>query len=249
MLKKERVKGFVTGALISAIITGTVGVFAYTDYIEAVYNDIKIVVDGQQIMPTDGNGKVVEPFISYGTTYLPVRAVADAFGKEVDWDSETNTVILGAKSFDWLDQMGYFEYDNSHSAGSSMKPIESNSTASDGAKYSRGLYFYLDYGKSWKYDDGTIDNYQTVSYKLDGKYKTFSGTLCAFKNGSCPAIVRIYGDNKELYTSPLIAYGTKSTPFEVDISNNSLLTIKVEYANQLNSDQYVGIADARLSKK
>lgn len=250
MFNKERVKGLVTGVLIGTIAAGTIGAFAYTDYIEAVYNNIKIVVDGQQIMPTDGNGKVVEPFISYGTTYLPVRAVADAFGKEVDWDSETNTVILGAKSFDWLDQMGYFEYDNSHSAGSSMKPIESNSTASDGTKYSRGLRFYLDWGNSWKYDDGTKDNYQTVSYKLDGKYKTFSGTLCEFNdNSSYPAIVRIYGDNKELYTSPLIASGTKSTPFEIDISNNSLLTIKVEYANQINGHPYVGIADARLARK
>lgn len=249
MFNKERVKGLVTGALIGAIAAGTVGAFAYTDYIEAVYNDIKIVVDGQQITPTDGNGKVIEPFISYGTTYLPVRAVANAFGKEVDWNGETNTVTIGAKSFDWLDQMGYFEYDNSHSSDSSMKPIPSNSTASDGTTYNRGLYFDLDYSPYWKYDDGTIDNYQTVSYKLDGKYKTFSGTLCSFGGGSCPAIVRIYGDGKELYTSPLIAGGTKSVPFEIDISNNSLLTIKVEFANQIDGQQYVGIADARLSKK
>lgn len=249
MFNKERVKGLVTGALIGAIAAGTVGAFAYTDYIEAVYNDIKIVVDGQQITPTDGNGKVIEPFISYGTTYLPVRAVANAFGKEVDWDGETNTVTIGAKSFDWLDQMGYFEYDNSHSPKSSMKPIGSNTTATDGVKYSRGLRFSLSSNSSWKYDDGTVDNYQTVSYKLDGKYKTFSGTLCAFDNNSTPAIVRIYGDGKELYTSPLIASGTKSTPFEIDISNNSLLTIKVEFANQISNSQNVGIADARLSKK
>lgn len=251
MLKKERVKGFVTGALISAIITGTVGVFAYTDYIEAVYNDIKIVVDGQQITPTDGNGKVIEPFISYGTTYLPVRAVANAFGKEVDWDSETNTVTIGAKSFDWLDQMGYFEYDNSHSSASSMNPIGSNTKSNDGIKYSRGLCFNLYPKHYWKYDDGTVDCYQTVSYKLDGKYKTFSGTLCSLDRSydTSPAIVRIYGDGKELYTSPLISSGTKSVPFEIDISNNSLLTIKVEFANQINLSQYVGIADARLSKK
>ncbi|MBQ2663865.1 MAG: NPCBM/NEW2 domain-containing protein [Clostridia bacterium] len=250
MFNKERVKGLVAGALIGAVVTGAAGVFAYTDYIEAVYNDIKIVVDGQQITPNDGNGKVVEPFISYGTTYLPVRAIANAFGKEADWDGETNTVILGAKSFDWLDQMGYHEYDNSHSSDSSMKPLESNSKASDGTKYNRGLYFYLDSSPYWKYDDGTVDNYQTVSYKLDGKYKTFSGTLCGLSQyRDVPAIVRIYGDGKELYTSPLIANGTKSLPFEIDISSNSLLTIKVEFANQIKSDQYIGIADARLARK
>ena len=249
MFNKERVKGLVAGALIGAVVTGAAGVFAYTDYIEAVYNDIKIVVDGQQITPNDGNGKVVEPFISYGTTYLPVRAIANAFGKEADWDGETNTVILGAKSFDWLDQMGYHEYDNSHSSDSSMKPLGSNSKASDGTTYNRGLYFSMDHSPYWRYDDGTIDNYQTVSYKLDGKYKTFSGTLCEFNNYSCPVIVRIYGDGKELYTSPLIASGTKSVPFEIDISGNSLLTIKVEYANQINGGQDVGIADARLARK
>lgn len=249
MFNKERVKGLVAGALIGAVVAGTAGVFAYTDYIEAVYNDIKIVVDGQQITPNDGNGKVIEPFISYGTTYLPVRAIANAFGKEADWDGETNTVILGAKSFDWLDQMGYHEYDNSHSSSSSMKPLESNSRASDGTTYNRGLFFYMDDYRYWKYDDGTIDSYQTVSYKLDGKYKTFSGTLCEFSGWDCPVIVRIYGDGKELYTSPLIASGTKSTPFEVDISSNSLLTIKVEYANKINGDQKVGIADARLARK
>lgn len=251
MFNKERVKGLVTGVLIGTIAAGTIGAFAYTDYIEAVYNNIKIVVDGQQIMPTDGNGKVVEPFISYGTTYLPVRAVADAFGKEVDWDSETNTVILGAKSFDWLDQMGYFEYDNSHASDSSMNPIGSNTESNDGIKYSRGLCFYLSPYRWWKYDDGTVDCYQTVSYKLDGKYKTFSGTLCSLARSydTSPAIVRIYGDGKELYTSPLMSSGTKSVPFEIDISNNSLLTIKVEFANQISYNQYVGIADARLSKK
>lgn len=37
MFNKERVKGLVTGVLIGVIAAGTVGAFAYTDYIEAVY--------------------------------------------------------------------------------------------------------------------------------------------------------------------------------------------------------------------
>ncbi len=61
------------------------------------YRDIKIVVDGNEIIPTDANGNPVEPFIIDGTTYLPVRAVANAFGKEVGWDDATNTVYLGVQ--------------------------------------------------------------------------------------------------------------------------------------------------------
>ena len=36
----------------------------------------------------------MEPFISEGTNYLPVRAVAEALGLKVDWDSASSTVVL-----------------------------------------------------------------------------------------------------------------------------------------------------------
>lgn len=58
------------------------------------YRDIKIVIDGNEIVPTDATGAKVEPFILNGTTYLPVRAVSGALGLEVGWDAETSTVTL-----------------------------------------------------------------------------------------------------------------------------------------------------------
>lgn len=61
-----------------------------TENINVSYNNIKIVVDGKTVL-TD-----TEPFIYNGTTYLPVRAVGEALGKEVNWDSATNTVYLGS---------------------------------------------------------------------------------------------------------------------------------------------------------
>lgn len=63
--------------------------------IEANYMGIKLVVDGAEVTPKDGNGKPVDPFISDGTTYLPVRAVGEALGKEVTWDGATKTVYIG----------------------------------------------------------------------------------------------------------------------------------------------------------
>ena len=33
--------------------------------------------------------------LKYGTTYLPMRTVAEALGLETNWDSGTGTVILG----------------------------------------------------------------------------------------------------------------------------------------------------------
>lgn len=62
------------------------------------YTDIKISLNGTEIVPKDVNGNAVEPFAIEGTTYLPVRAVADALGLEVGWDQDTKTVILSTKS-------------------------------------------------------------------------------------------------------------------------------------------------------
>ncbi len=69
-------------------------------YVEAlaVYKDIKISVNGSIVTPKDVNGNIVEPFIIDGTTYLPVRALADALGEKVDWDADTKTVIIGEKA-------------------------------------------------------------------------------------------------------------------------------------------------------
>ena len=60
------------------------------------YMDIKITVDGKEITPTDVNGKSTEPFTIDGSTYLPVRALAEALGYTVEWDVETNTVKISS---------------------------------------------------------------------------------------------------------------------------------------------------------
>ena len=62
------------------------------------YNNIKITLDGKEITPKDANGNTVEPFTIDGSTYLPVRAVANALNLGVDWNGDTNTVILSSQS-------------------------------------------------------------------------------------------------------------------------------------------------------
>ena len=62
--------------------------------VELTYRDIKITLNGTPITPKDANGNAVEPFIIDGTTYLPIRAIADALGLDVGWDPGTSTVTL-----------------------------------------------------------------------------------------------------------------------------------------------------------
>ncbi|HEY9061902.1 MAG TPA: stalk domain-containing protein [Pseudobacteroides sp.] len=57
---------------------------------------ITVYVNGVKI-DKDSNGKAVTPFAVDGTTYLPVRAIADALGKDVTWDGTTASVKITDK--------------------------------------------------------------------------------------------------------------------------------------------------------
>jgi len=62
--------------------------------LEVLYRNIQIMLNGETLIPRDEQGRIVEPFIYQGTTFLPVRAVADALGIDVDWDDASATVLL-----------------------------------------------------------------------------------------------------------------------------------------------------------
>lgn len=92
---KRRLQGLIAGILLGAMLTsGVVYAKQISETAELFYNNIKISLNSQEILPKDATGNYVEPFIINGTTYLPVRAVANALGISVDWDGNTNTVIL-----------------------------------------------------------------------------------------------------------------------------------------------------------
>ena len=67
-----------------------------TKRVDITFRDIKITLDGFELIPTNAAGEVVEPFILNGTTYLPVRGIANALGADVEWDASTSTVRLTA---------------------------------------------------------------------------------------------------------------------------------------------------------
>ena len=58
---------------------------------------INIFINGGKFTAKDANGNVVNPILKDGTTYLPVRAIGEAFDKEVAWDGATKTVTLTSK--------------------------------------------------------------------------------------------------------------------------------------------------------
>lgn len=99
-MKKDGIKGFVSGVLAASVIMGAGVALATTGQksILADYSDIKVTMNGQAVELVDANGNAVEPFAISGTTYLPVRAVANALGLDVGWDGATSTVKLTSKT-------------------------------------------------------------------------------------------------------------------------------------------------------
>lgn len=56
--------------------------------------NITVKLDGEVQTMTDVNGNPVYPVLYGGTTYLPIRAVGNMLGLDVDWDGATQTVTL-----------------------------------------------------------------------------------------------------------------------------------------------------------
>lgn len=169
MINKDKLKGFLAGVSLAVVLCSTT---AFADNISktvtAVYNNIKIMINGEEIVPRDANGNIVEPFIIDGTTYLPVRAIATALGQEVNWDGNTNSVYIG-KLPDWKDG---FHIDSDTLKPFSKKELLSiNSTPVNGGIFN----FYI--------TNDAIDEY--MRYSCDN-YSPF-GTLQTLTIESVPA--------------------------------------------------------------
>lgn len=71
-----------TAAILAVHVLAASGMIQIT-----VDPSIKILVNGEEFKPKDVNGKDVMTFVYDGTTYAPLRALAEAYGLEVGYDA------------------------------------------------------------------------------------------------------------------------------------------------------------------
>ena len=64
---------------------------------DCVFVGAKIVIDGETLQPKDVNGNPVDAVIYKGTTYVPIRAVANALDLSLEWDQGSRTVYLSTE--------------------------------------------------------------------------------------------------------------------------------------------------------
>ncbi len=162
--------------------------------IKVVYDNIKIVVDGKEVnFGLDSEGKKIEPFIYNGTTYLPVRAVGEAVGKDVSWDQSSKTVFLGSTAVNNnFTQVNTEEKDLVNTLDAFNRTTGMGNYVNiytEGEK--KGIELKL-----WN------DTDSHVNYNLDGKYTNIS-CLVGVRDASKKGYLKFIGDGRMLAEYPI----------------------------------------------
>ena len=230
---KKRVQGLIAGMLIGVIVAGG-AVFSVntTTLYNVIDNGIKIVVDGQKLNPTDVNGNKVEPIIYNGTTYLPVRAVANALGKAVYWDGPNYTVYLGQAPYD-------LEYPTV-----TINDVDNISSKNRYFKRVSSAYLTDNYGNTYAYANYNDTGNDSCSFQtlLNMKYSKFKCVLYVPKGCTSDYTTRVLikTDGKVVYTSPEMT--KTSTPIAVDVNIKGCNDFQIEFSGGSRMLGY--IADA-----
>ena len=228
-MMKKTLKGYILGILSSMLLFGIVAYAASTTTLYNVRaNGVKIVIDGRELHPTDVNGNKVEPIIYNGTTYLPVRAVANAFNKAVQWDGPNYTVYLG--DMDGKLKYPTVELENMTSINEEMYKTK-KLTDNYGNRYSRAIY-------------NISPSYTDFEFLLNMKYSKFKGVLYVPEGttSSKTGYLQIIADGNTIYTSPEMTRA--SSPVYIDVDVTGYNDVKIEFSNSGNNIVGMCLGDA-----
>lgn len=200
--------------------------------------DIKIYYNGEVQTFKDVNGKVVYPLSYQGTTYLPVRAISNLYDADIDWISETSTVVIN-------------------------KDMDETPFNWEG-KFVSNVDGYTELTLTPSGDENSV-NFYFKGYKLNGAiagndYATIQGNTAIYENEMFDEINRIefkYENSKVIVTVPQGDYTTFAGEYVVDdgsiseiiMSNKNSLSGKYENGETTINlvDNGDGTIDAGLS--
>ncbi|WP_281887723.1 NPCBM/NEW2 domain-containing protein [Paenibacillus sp. YYML68] len=245
-MKFKQLKGFVVGFTCCALFTTGVAYAAGGTQIEVFYKNLKYMIDGTEKRPSEGQG-----FIYDGTTYVPLRFIGEALGKEVSWDASTETIWVGKKegAFKNLTEIDYARMD-----GVAKTKLSFNEW-----KYPAGLKFKIAGHEFYNGLGIVLDEYYfyedsvgSIDYNLNGEYVKLSGKIGVddnTKSSDNTGTVVIIGDGKELYRKSNLRGGDNPAPVEVDLKGVLKLQIKFEAQDNKSRDEgkiNIGFVDVKL---
>lgn len=94
---KHKLSSFLAGALSAILLMGfTVTALAADGSLTLTVSPIRVLVNGEVFQPKDAAGHDVMVFTYDGTTYAPLRALAEAYGLEVGYDAQKNLATVNS---------------------------------------------------------------------------------------------------------------------------------------------------------
>ena len=98
-MKKHRSR-FLSGLLVVAMVAA-LAIPAAAEMVQLnATTGVTIYVDDQKVDPRNSQGDQVDALLTGGTTYLPIRALGDALGKDIGWDESTTTAYVSGYEAD-----------------------------------------------------------------------------------------------------------------------------------------------------
>lgn len=89
-----RRQGFLTGFLAALLLLALGGAALAATRSIQIDDGIKVTINGAYFTPRDAEGKDVPLFTCNGTTYAPIRALCEAAGMRLDYDTTTRTARI-----------------------------------------------------------------------------------------------------------------------------------------------------------
>lgn len=190
-------------------------------------SNISIKMDGETKVLTDANGVRVYPISYNGTTYVPIRAVANLLDIGVEWDKETQSVLLGKQpgGVDLLDTYKAYAI-----KGQNSKQVQSSDGKTEnigGVDVSHWLYL------------GYYGSYKEAHFNLGGKYTSVTFQVYAEDDMT----LTVYGDDQSVLAE--VPVTGRAAPKSVTVPLFNATELFFYYPGEKNTSLY--IFDAKLS--
>ena len=109
---KGKFVSFLAGMIAALTLAALpVTALAATGALTIEVSPIKVLVDGEVFQPKDVNGNDVMVFTYNGTTYAPLRALAEAYGLVVGYDSENHIATVDKPTAPDVQGGGYASFE------------------------------------------------------------------------------------------------------------------------------------------
>ena len=192
----------------------------------------------------------VSPIIEDGRTLVPIRAISDMLGLDVEWNEKNNTVIITTPQDDeddsWKDNTGTVDLDNVEVTGDGISVSDNVITISKGG----------DFEVTGTLDDGqiVIDTEKKVKLRLSGMSLTNKNGSAVYVKNADKAYITLTDNTKntltdgENYTSgDENEKGCITSRDNFEIKGSGSLTVNGNYNHGIFSSNSIEIGNGNIT--